>query len=116
VHRTLVVGAESSEFRVHEYDLAEDFGGDPEDGGQALHAGAFEMYLQDGARCRLAQVQDWASGEVFDVSTRYVGVGRDAYCHWLPSLLGGALIIALVFVLVRHYRSFYNYDALSPVP
>jgi Fe-S cluster assembly protein SufD len=84
--RTLVVGDRTSEFRVHEYDLADDFEG------QSLHAGAFEMYLQDGARCRLAQVQDWGSGEVFDVSTRFVGVGRDAYCHWLPALLGGALV------------------------
>ncbi|HEX3452508.1 MAG TPA: SufD family Fe-S cluster assembly protein [Solirubrobacteraceae bacterium] len=84
--RTLVLGAPTSEFRVHEYDLAEDFDG------QALHAGAFELYLQDGARCRLAQVQDWGSGEVFDVSTRFVGVGRDAYCHWLPALLGGGLV------------------------
>jgi len=49
-----------------------------------------KLYLQDGARCRLAQVQDWGEGEVFDLSTRFVGVGRDAYCHWLPSLLGGA--------------------------
>ncbi|HEV7529908.1 MAG TPA: SufD family Fe-S cluster assembly protein [Solirubrobacteraceae bacterium] len=84
--RTLVLGAPTSEFRVHEYDLAEDFDG------QALHAGAFELYLQDGARCRLAQVQDWGAGEVFDVSTRFVGVGRDAHCHWLPSLLGGRLV------------------------
>ncbi|MDQ6810345.1 MAG: SufD family Fe-S cluster assembly protein, partial [Actinomycetota bacterium] len=84
--RTLVVGAQSSEFRVHEYGLAEDFEG------QALHAGAFELYLQDGARCRLAGIQDWGSGEVFDVSTRFVGVGRDAYCHWLPALLGGHLV------------------------
>jgi Fe-S cluster assembly protein SufD len=84
--RTLIIGAEASEFRVHEYDLAEDFEG------QALHAGAFEMYLHDGARCRLAQVQDWGRGEVFDVSTRFVGVGRDAYCHWLPALLGGHLV------------------------
>jgi Fe-S cluster assembly scaffold protein SufB len=84
--RTLVLGGQSSEFRVHEYDLAEDFEG------QALHAGAFEMYLQDGARCRLAALQDWGSGEVFDVSTRFVGVGRDAYCHWLPALLGGHLV------------------------
>jgi Fe-S cluster assembly protein SufD len=84
--RTLIVGAESSEFRVHEYELAEDFEG------QALHAGAFELYLHDGARCRLAQVQDWGSGEVFDVSTRFVGVARDAYCHWLPALLGGHLV------------------------
>jgi Fe-S cluster assembly scaffold protein SufB len=84
--RTLVVGDRTSEFRVHEYDLAEDFEG------QSLHAGAFEMYLMDGARCRLAQLQDWGSGEVFDVSTRFVGVGRDAYCHWLPALLGGHLV------------------------
>jgi Fe-S cluster assembly scaffold protein SufB len=84
--RTLVVGGETSEFRVHEYDVAEDFQG------QALHAGAFELYLQDGARCRLAQFQDWGHGEVFDTSTRFVGVGRDAYCHWLPALLGGHLV------------------------
>jgi Fe-S cluster assembly protein SufD len=84
--RTLVVGGPTSEFRVHEYDLAEDFEG------QALHAGAFELYLQQGARCRLAQLQDWGSGEVYDVSTRFVGVGRDAYCHWLPALLGGHLV------------------------
>jgi Fe-S cluster assembly protein SufD len=90
--RTLVVGAPTSEFRVHEYDLAEDFDTEPDGKRQALHAGAFELYLQDGARCRLAQVQDWGSGEVFDVSSRFVGVGRDAYCHWLPALLGGHLV------------------------
>jgi Fe-S cluster assembly protein SufD len=84
--RTLVLGGAGSEFRLHEYDLAEDFEG------QALHAGAFELYLQDGARCHLAQLQDWGGGEVFDVSTRFVGVGRDAYCHWLPALLGGHLV------------------------
>jgi Fe-S cluster assembly protein SufD len=84
--RTLVLGGQASEFKLHEYDLGEDFEG------QALHAGALELYLQDGARCRLAQVQDWGSGEVFDVSTRFVGVGRDAYCHWLPALLGGHLV------------------------
>jgi Fe-S cluster assembly scaffold protein SufB len=89
--RTLIVGGPTSDFRVHEYELAESF----TDGGQALHAGAFELYLQDGARCRLAQYQDWSPahpGEVFDVSTRFVGVGRDAYCHWLPALLGGHLV------------------------
>jgi Fe-S cluster assembly scaffold protein SufB len=85
--RTLVIGASSSDFRVHEHGLAEDFSS-----GQSLHAGAFELYLQDNARCRLAQVQDWGSGDVFDASTRFVGVGRDAYCHWLPALLGGHLV------------------------
>jgi Fe-S cluster assembly scaffold protein SufB len=85
--RTLVVGGESSEFKLHEYDLAENFSE-----GQSLHAGAFELYLEDGARCRLAQLQDWGRGEVYDVSTRFVGIGRDAYCHWLPALLGGHLV------------------------
>jgi Fe-S cluster assembly scaffold protein SufB len=85
--RTLVIGGPSSDFKVHEHDLATDFGE-----GQSLHAGAFELYLQDNARCRLAQVQDWGSGDVFDASTRFVGVGRDAYCHWLPALLGGHLV------------------------
>ncbi len=117
--RTLIVGERGAEFKVHEYDLASGFtgpdtaaggaldsegggvkpdtsaedAGEAEEGsGQALHAGAFELYLNDGARCRLAQVQDWGSGEVFDASTRFVGVGRDAYCHWLPALLGGHLV------------------------
>jgi Fe-S cluster assembly protein SufD len=94
--RTLVVGAPMSDFKVHEYELAEQFGAEPDAPAaerQALHAGAFELYLQDGARCRLAQVQDWGSGnEIYDVSTRFVQVGRDAYCHWLPALLGGHLV------------------------
>jgi Fe-S cluster assembly protein SufD len=112
--RTLVIGAPGSDFKLHEHELVADFAA-PEEapgearsagpGGQSLHAGAFELYLQDGARCRLAQVQDWSapSGEdaraedgpsvaVFDASTRFVGVGRDAYCHWLPALLGGHLV------------------------
>jgi Fe-S cluster assembly protein SufD len=96
--RTLVIGGKGSDFKVHEHDLAADFGGaDAATGGnararQSLHAGAFELYLRDNARCRLAQVQDWKAGEVFDASTRFVGVGRDAYCHWLPALLGGHLV------------------------
>ena len=85
--RTLAIGGKGSDFKLHEHDLAADFSD-----GQSLHAGAFELYLQDNARCRLAQVQDWGSGDVFDASTRFVGVGRDAYCHWLPALLGGHLV------------------------
>jgi Fe-S cluster assembly scaffold protein SufB len=84
--RVLIVGERSSEFRVHEYGLAENFSG------QALHSEGFELYLHDGARCRLAHFQDWGAGEVHDATTRYVGVGRDAYCHWLPALLGGHLV------------------------
>jgi MFS family permease len=50
------------------------------------------------------------------IGDAYVGLVAATTLLWLPSLLGGALIIALVFLLVRHYRSFYNYDALNPVP
>jgi len=84
---TLAVVDRTSEIRLREYDLAAG-----EIAGPALHAGQFELYLQDGARCRLAQLTDWGPGEVSDVSTSVVEVGRDAYCHWLPALLGGRLI------------------------
>ena len=33
-----------------------------------------------------------ARARVHDASTAVVEVGRDAYCHWLPALLGGRLI------------------------
>jgi Fe-S cluster assembly protein SufD len=82
---TLVVGDEQSDFRIRQYKLAGDFEG------QALHAGQFELYLEAGARARVAPLQDWSNGEVYDVSTQFVGVGRDAYAHWLPSYLGGQL-------------------------
>src|SRR4051794_16502253 len=83
--RTLVVGDEQSDFRFRQYKLAPDFEG------PALHAGALELYLEAGARARVAPLQDWGSGDVYDVSTQFVGVGRDAYAHWLPSYLGGHL-------------------------
>ena len=86
--RTLAIGGRGSDFKLHEYELAPDF----DTGGHALHAGAFELFLHEGARCRVAQVQDWGKGEVFDASTRVVEVGRDAYCHWLPALLGGHVV------------------------
>ena len=84
---TLAIGDRGSDFRLREYDVAEaEFAAD------ALHAGQFELYLEDAARCRLAHLTDWGAGAVSDCSTAVVEVGRDAYCHWLPSLLGGPLI------------------------
>ncbi|MGD0981920.1 MAG: SufD family Fe-S cluster assembly protein, partial [Solirubrobacteraceae bacterium] len=83
---TLAIAGAGSDLRLREYGLAGDTDGD------SLHAGQFELYLEDAARCRLAQVVDWGAGPVHDVSTSSVEVGRDAWCHWLPALLGGALI------------------------
>ena len=84
---TLAIVDRTAEIRLREYDLAgAAFEGD------ALHAGQFELYLEDGARCRLAQLTDWSDGDVSDASTSVVEVGRDAYCHWLPALLGGHLV------------------------
>lgn len=84
--RVLIVGDRGSDFRVHEHGLA------PDGIGQALHTEGFELYLHDGARCRLAHIEDWGTGEVFNQTTRVVIVGRDAYCHWLPAQLGGHLM------------------------
>jgi Fe-S cluster assembly scaffold protein SufB len=84
---TLAIADRGADLRLREYDVATaDIPAD------ALHAGQFELYLEDGARCRLAQLTDWGAGAVSDCSTSVVQVGRDAYCHWLPALLGGRLI------------------------
>jgi Fe-S cluster assembly protein SufD len=83
---TLAIADRGSELRLREYDIATDIES------EALHSGQFELYLEDGARCRLAQLTDWGTGAVHDISTSIVEVGRDAYCHWLPVLLGGRLI------------------------
>jgi Fe-S cluster assembly protein SufD len=84
---TLAIVDRGAEIRLRELDLA----AGPIDG-DALHAGQFELYLADGARCKLAHLTDWGQGGVHDSSTAVVEVGRDAYCHWLPALLGGRLI------------------------
>ena len=84
---TLAIGDRGAELRLREYDVATGA-----IDGDALHSGQFELYLEDGARCGLAHVTDWGEGGVHDASTAVVEVGRDAYCHWLPALLGGRLI------------------------
>jgi MFS family permease len=46
----------------------------------------------------------------------YVGLVAATTLLWLPSLLGGLIIIGLVLLLVQTHRSFRHYDALSPTP
>ena len=82
---TLVVVGEHAECKIREYFLAPDFEG------QALHAGAFELYAQPGAQVNLAHYQDWGTGEVHDLSVRRVAIGRDARVKWVPIHLGGRL-------------------------
>ena len=82
---TLAVVGELAECRIREYFVAPDFEG------QALHAGAFELYALPGAQVDLAHYQDWGSGEVYDISTRRVEIRRDARVKWVPIHLGGHL-------------------------
>ena len=46
----------------------------------------------------------------------YIGIVAATALLWLPSLLGGVLIVVLAFVLVQTHRSFRHYDALNPTP
>ncbi len=82
---TLIVVGENSEVTIREFFLAPDFEG------QALHSGAFELYALPGAQVDLAHYQDWGRGEVYDLSTRRVEIGRDARVKWVPIHLGGRL-------------------------
>ena len=82
---TLVVIGEAAECSFREYCLGAPFEG------QALHAGAFELYAQAGANVDVAHFQDWGTGEVHDISTKRVEIGRDAHVSWVPVHLGGRL-------------------------
>jgi Fe-S cluster assembly scaffold protein SufB len=82
---TLAVVGEFGECKLREYLLAPDFEG------QALHAGAFELYAHPGAQVDLAHYQDWGAGEVHDISTKRVEIRRDARVKWVPVHLGGHL-------------------------
>ena len=82
---TLALVGEFAECSLREYCLA------PAIEGQALHAGAFELYARPGAQVHLAHYQDWGPGEVYDVSTKRVEIARDARVRWVPVHLGGHL-------------------------
>jgi Fe-S cluster assembly protein SufD len=81
--QTLAIVDEMAECAIREYFL-----GTPIDG-QALHAGGFELYARPGSHVRLAHYQDWGPGEIYDISTKRVEIGRDAHVDWVPVHLGG---------------------------
>jgi Fe-S cluster assembly protein SufD len=82
---TLAVVGENAQCTMRELCLA------PPIDGQALHAGAFELYAQQGAHVKLAHFQDWGPGEVHDISVKRVEIARDAFVDWVPIHLGGRL-------------------------
>jgi Fe-S cluster assembly protein SufD len=82
---TLAVIGEHAECMIREYCL-----GTPIDG-QALHAGAFELYARPGSKVKVAHFQDWGTGEVYDISTKRIEIARDAHVDWIPIHLGGRL-------------------------
>jgi len=82
---TLAVVGEHAECAIREYCLGDDIDG------QALHAGAFELYARPGAKAKVAHFQDWGRGEIYDISTKRVEIARDAHVSWVPVHLGGRL-------------------------
>jgi len=98
---TLAVVGEHAEVRIREFFLGGDFEG------QALHAGAFELYADTGAQVDLAHYQDWGRGDVYDLSTRRVEIRRDARVKWVPIHLGGAGE-RLTMPLVARFADWWN--------
>jgi len=50
------------------------------------------------------------------IGDAWVGLIAATTLLWLPSLLGGLIIMSLVFLIVATNRSFREYDALDPQP
>ena len=50
------------------------------------------------------------------IGDAWVGLIAATTLLWLPSLLGGLIIMSLVFLIVATNRSFRDYDALDPQP
>ena len=103
---TLAVVGELAECRIREYFVAPDFEG------QALHAGAFELYALPGAQVNLAHYQDWGSAEIFDISTRRVEIRRDARVKWVPIHLGGRLTKQTLDIITAEQGSDMRHSGL----
>ncbi len=114
---TLAVVGENAECSIREYCLGAAFEG------QALHAGAFELYARPGARAKLAHFQDWGTGEVHDISIKRVEIARDAFVSWVPVHLGGRLTKQTLDIVtaekgsdMRHTGLYFTEGAGAPGP
>lgn len=83
--RLLAIVEESANAKIREYNVAPTFDG------QALHAGVSEVFARPNSWAKVKTFQDWGGGEVFDISTKRVEIGRDAHARWFPIHLGGHL-------------------------
>lgn len=83
--RLLTVVDTSARASFREYNVAPDFTG------QALHAGVSETFAEPNSWAKVKTFQDWGGGEVYDLSTKRVEIGRDAHARWFPIHLGGHL-------------------------
>jgi Fe-S cluster assembly protein SufD len=83
--RLLAVVDTSANAAIREYNLA------PDIEGQALHAGVSEIFVEANAWAKVKTFQDWGGGEIYDISTKRVRIGRDGHARWFPIHLGGRL-------------------------
>jgi Fe-S cluster assembly protein SufD len=62
---------------------------------QALHVGATELFVGDGAILNHVALQDWGD-HVYDFTTQRASVGRDGQLDWIVGTLGTRLTKAFV--------------------
>lgn len=112
--RLLAVVDEQSKTTIREFGLAPDQLS--QDGqGQALHAGVTEIFAEDASWAKVKTFQDWGAGEVYDLSTKRVAIGRDAHARWFPVHLGCHLTKQTQDIVttaqgadMRHYGLFFT--------
>ncbi len=104
--RTLAVVGEHAECSIREYCLGSAIGG------QALHAGGFELYARPGSNVKLAHFHDWGPDEIYDISTKRVEIARDAHVSWVPVHLGGRLVKQVLDIVTAEQGSDMRHTGL----
>lgn len=109
--RTLVVIEHGAKAYVREYNVSAGFAG------QALHAGALEMFVRESANAKLVSLHDWRAGDVYDISTKRVEIAHDAHCSWFPIHLSGRLVKQTLDIItaetgadMRHNGIYFTQD------
>jgi Fe-S cluster assembly protein SufD len=107
--RLLAVVDEQAKATVREFNLAPDFEG------QALHAGVTEIFAEAASWAKVKTFHDWGAGEIYDLSTKRVSIGRDAHARWFPVHLGCHLTKQTQDIIttetgadMRHYGIFFS--------